>query len=96
MNWPANVTVVEDGSVQRIAIAGRHGRTVGFVTAAGHATSRETRDLSRDFPRPPGTLPEVALLHTQVGGARAGDEHDPYAPVSFDQNRFTVARANCG
>jgi DNA repair exonuclease SbcCD nuclease subunit len=77
--WPENVALVGDARPRRIAIR-RRGEVVGFVTAAGHAGPRETADLSRTFPKPPGELPEVALLHTQVGGAREGEEHHPYAP----------------
>src|SRR5262245_3261325 len=79
LSWPENVALVGDARPRRIAIL-RHGETVGFVTAAGHAGPRETADLSRTFPKPAGELPEVAVLHTQVGGAREGEEHHPYAP----------------
>jgi len=82
--WPPNVTVVEDARVRRIPVL-RGGAPVGFVTAAGHATSRETADLSRSFPRPVGEFPEVALLHTQVGGAGAGEDHEPYAPSELSR-----------
>jgi DNA repair exonuclease SbcCD nuclease subunit len=78
--WPDNVTVVEDPRPRRVAIRRPGGETVGFVTAAGHASARETADLSRAFPPPREEHPEVALLHTQVGGARSGDEHHAYAP----------------
>jgi DNA repair protein SbcD/Mre11 len=53
---------------------------VGFVTAAGHERSDVTDDLAASFPRPPGRAPEVALLHTQVVGARDTEAHDRYAP----------------
>ena len=78
--WPENVTVVEDARPRRILVRGAGGETAGFVTAAGHASAHETQDLSRAFPTPSSDLPEVAVLHTQVGGARAGEEHHPYAP----------------
>lgn len=78
--WPPNVRVAADHTPQRIAIHDREGRTVGFVTAVGHATSREKDDLSRGLPRPLGELPEVALLHTQVHTSLGAEAHHAYAP----------------
>lgn len=78
--WPGNVHVVADGTPRRIAIADRDGKPVGFVTAVGHATSREEEDLSRRMPRPAGELPEVGLLHTQVHASPGTEAHEPYAP----------------
>jgi DNA repair exonuclease SbcCD nuclease subunit len=77
--WPDNVMLAGDARPVRVAVQ-RAGETVGFVTAAGHASAHETADLSRAFPKPAGELPEVAVLHTQVGGARSGEDHHPYAP----------------
>lgn len=79
LEWPDHVEVVGTRTPVRVAVR-RDGRPVGYVTAAGHETRRETMDLSRTFPRPSGDLPEVALLHTQVATARSADEHDAYAP----------------
>ncbi len=78
--WPANVRVAADRTPQRIAIHDHDGRTVGYVTAVGHASAREKEDLSRGFPRPRGELPEVALLHTQVHTSRGAEAHHVYAP----------------
>lgn len=78
--WPENVTVVADRKPVRIAVRDQNGGVAGWVTAAGHASARETMDLARTFPRPVGETPEVALLHTQVHGALAEGEHHRYAP----------------
>jgi DNA repair exonuclease SbcCD nuclease subunit len=81
IEFPKNVTVVADARPRRIRVSRADGTAAGFVTAAGHASAHETADLSRAFPPPPpGGLPEVALLHTQVGGVPAGEDHHPYAP----------------
>ncbi len=80
LSWPSNVCVAGDDTPRRVAIRSRDGTTVGFVVTVGHATSRETSDLSRLLPRPSGALPEVALLHTQVHASPDSDEHHPYAP----------------
>ena len=77
--WPGLVTVVDTPDPVRVKIR-RDGEPVGFVTAAGHSSARVTEDLSRRFPTPTGSLPEVALLHTQVRNAQGSDEHEPYAP----------------
>lgn len=79
--WPPNVHVAADATPRRIAVPGHDGRCVGYVTAVGHATSREREDLSRRMPRPPGDdLPEVALLHTQVHSTPGSEAHHAYAP----------------
>ncbi len=83
--WPDNVVVVATPDPVRIPILDGGGDAVGFVTAAGHPTSRETRDLSARFPEPePSELPEVALLHTQVRRAEWSDRHHAYAPSTLD------------
>jgi DNA repair exonuclease SbcCD nuclease subunit len=80
LQWPSNVLVADDATPQRLAIRDSSGRDVGVVTAVGHASGQETRDLSRLLPRPRGDLPEVALLHTQVHASLGSGEHQPYAP----------------
>ncbi len=86
--WPDTVTVIATGSPQTVAVRGRGGETVGYVTGAGHATARETEDLSRLLePMPGSDLPQVALLHTQVAWSGADHAHGPYAPSSLDRLR---------
>lgn len=79
--WPDAVTVAAGPDPMRVEIRDREGRTVGRVTAAGHETPRETRDLVSSFPAAEGSVPEVGMVHAQVVGARAGDAHEPYAPT---------------
>jgi len=78
--WPANFLVASDATPRRFLVADARGVPVGYVTAAGHATTQEARDLSRAFPRPLGDLPEVGLLHTQVHASLGAEEHHAYAP----------------
>jgi DNA repair protein SbcD/Mre11 len=78
--WPVGVHRFR-GPEPETVVVHRGDRVVGTVTGAGHEGPREHRDLSRAF-RPPGdpSLPAVALLHTQVGGASGDENHDRYAP----------------
>ena len=89
LEWPESATVVGDGEPRTVEVRGRDGRPVGYVTAVGHATARETEDLSRHMqPRTDTSLPQAALLHTLasatgasgggVGGGHGG--HRSYAP----------------
>ncbi len=88
LEWPDSVTVVATAAAQTVPITGRAGETVGHVTAAGHATARETADLSRLLrPARDSDLPQVALLHTQVAWSGADRVHGPYAPSSLDSLR---------
>lgn len=82
--WPPGVTVVGEGTPRRVAIRDGEGNVVGWVTAAGHPSGHETRDLAARFPAPDGALPQVALLHTQVVGSRDADAHEPYAPTTLE------------
>ncbi len=83
--WPETATVIPTGSPVVVQVTDRTGRTTGYVTGAGHATSRETEDLSRKLrPVPDTDLPQAALLHTQVSSAGAGGSHRPYAPSSLE------------
>ena len=82
--WPPNVELVGEGAPRRIAVLDRDDREIGYVTAAGHASRRETGDLAAAFPPARNqNLPQVALLHTQVIGSRGADEHEPYAPCDL-------------
>lgn len=83
--WPENVTAVRDGTPVRLEVRGRGGAVIGAVTAAGHAAPGETDDLSRRFTPAGGSVPEVALLHTQVRGSAAAEDHHPYAPSELDR-----------
>jgi DNA repair protein SbcD/Mre11 len=61
---------------------------VGTVTAAGHPTRHEERDLSAAFPHPPGgrTPPRGHAPHP--GGLRGGAaDHDRYAPSELPRLR---------
>ena len=78
--WSNSVRVAADGTPRRFTIASHSGEPVGHVTAVGHASSRETEDLSRRLPVPTGDLPEVALLHTQVHSSIDARAHHAYAP----------------
>jgi exonuclease SbcD len=80
LDWPSNVHVAGDATPKRVLVTDRDGAAVGYVTAVGHATDNESRDLSRLLPRPEGKLPEVALLHTQVHSSLGAAAHHPYAP----------------
>ena len=85
--WPGNTTVVAEEKPQTVAVAGRDGKPVGWVTAAGHATVGVEADLSQAMrPRPGTPLPQVAMLHTQVSSV-AARAHGPYAPSNVDYLR---------
>jgi exonuclease SbcD len=79
--WPPNVRLIGETNPQLVRIQDPDGEEVGVVTAAGHASRRETGDLAATFPSVARDgLPQVALLHTQVRESRGTEEHEPYAP----------------
>jgi DNA repair protein SbcD/Mre11 len=83
LDWPKNVVVVGNDTPQRVLVRDRQGAPIGCVTAIGHATDQETRDLSRMLPRPEGDFVEVALLHTQVHASEDAGAHHSYAPSTL-------------
>lgn len=80
LRWPLNVVTATDAVPRRVRIPSRGGGDAGWVTAVGHETDREGRDLSRLLPAPEGDLPQVALLHTQVRSSPGAERHHAYAP----------------
>lgn len=84
IRWPEGVYVADGTAPMRVQVHDRGGRLAGWITAVGHATSRESTDLSRHFPRPDGLFPEVAVLHAQVQSSTGAAEHDRYAPTTVD------------
>lgn len=84
IEWPQGVFVADGPDPVRVQVHDRGGRLAGWVTAIGHASARETSDLSRHFPRPDGMFPEVALLHAQVRTSLGAAEHDRYAPTTIE------------
>ena len=88
LDWPGNVTVIPGPDPVTVPVMGRTGDIVGHVTGAGHATARETTDLSlRLEPVPDTALPQVAILHTQVTSATGRDVHRAYAPSGIEHLR---------
>jgi len=79
LRWPEHVHVLDRPWPSRVEIL-RDGTPVGAVTGVGHPDGQVGDDLSSRFPTPDGRLPEVALLHTQVVGARGAEAHARYAP----------------
>lgn len=87
VSWPAHLTLFDRPQPQSVEIR-RDGTHVGTVTAAGHASHREGRDLSAHFLAPDEDgLPHVAMLHTQVVSAGGATEHDRYAPSELPRLR---------
>ncbi|MGI9626111.1 MAG: metallophosphoesterase family protein [Longimicrobiales bacterium] len=84
LEWPRAVTVIPDGKPKSVPIVGEGGYPVGYVTGAGHASSRETADLARELRPTDADLPQIAILHTQVLSAKGLEVHQPYAPSDFE------------
>ncbi len=89
IEWPRGVHVADGPTALRVLVHDRRGQAAGYVTAVGHATASESDDLTPRFPRPEGMLPEVAVLHTQVGSSQGADDHGRYAPTTLAALRAT-------
>lgn len=86
--WPSGIHLMDSAEPQVVEICDRDGHPVGSVTAAGHETGVEERDLAATYPDPGSgphaNLPRVAMLHTQVTGSRTAERHHRYAPAALD------------
>lgn len=87
LEWPEGVHRAAGITPVRVPVHNREGELVGTITAVGHRTSREGDDLSVHFPDPAGLLPEVAVLHAQVGSSAGADAHARYAPTTVEALR---------
>lgn len=87
IQWPENVIVADGPQPTTARITGPSGETTGWVTAAGHETGEVTADLSHEMrPTSDTSLPQVAVLHTQVSSIPA-HVHRPYAPSNKEDLR---------
>ena len=84
LDWPENVHLFASGKAETVPILGRGGAQVGWLTAAGHSSQRESRNLAADYPRVNKELPHVGMLHTQVLSARGVEHHERYAPCTIE------------
>lgn len=83
--WPDTFIYVDRPEPETIDLTGPDGNVVAHVTAAGHASRREGRNLAASFPgREDPDVPHVGVLHAHVTGADQVDAHDRYAPCSLD------------
>ena len=77
LKWPDNVRLFRSGNPETVPIG-----EAGWLTAAGHSTKEESKNLASEFGTARDNQPHVAMLHTQVMSAREADRHDRYAPCS--------------
>lgn len=92
LHWPDGVTVFGPQAEQHPVL--RDGRVVAVVHGVSHETDREGRNLAKRFVRaavaqgmevPPG-VPQIGVLHCNVGGATSvpGGDAGRYAPCTLD------------
>ena len=83
LDWPDNVHLFASAKPETIRILARDGTEAGWVTAAGHTSQRESKNLAADYPSASAELPHIGMLHTQVLSASGAENHERYAPCSI-------------
>lgn len=83
IRWPDNVHLFAGPLPETAALVDRDGVQVGWLTAAGHETACEERNLAAAFGEARSDLPHVAALHAQVSSAGGSADHERYAPCTF-------------
>ena len=84
LDWAENVHLFASTKPETVQILGRDGAEIGWLTAAGHSSQRENRNLAAEYPRAKKRLPHVGMLHTQVLSARGVEHHERYAPCTIE------------
>lgn len=92
IDWPTSFRYVDTPEPQTVDLKKEDGSLAARVVTAGHATTREDRNLAARFPRrtESGTdadVPHIGMLHAHVTRASQVDRHDRYAPCSVDDLR---------
>ncbi len=82
LEWPSNVHLFTSTTPETVPIVDRKGQQIGWLTAAGHSSTREGSNLATRYKKAKDDLPHVAMLHTQVVNARSADQHERYAPCT--------------
>jgi exonuclease SbcD len=82
LGWPDNVYLFTKAQPETVAITDRQGTQLGWLTAAGHSSRREEKNLAARYGQARNELPHIALLHAQVISARGAEYHDRYAPCT--------------
>ncbi|MEA3238254.1 MAG: DNA repair exonuclease [Candidatus Bipolaricaulota bacterium] len=82
LEWPSNVHLFTSTTPETVPIVDHKGQQIGWLTAAGHSSTREGNNLAARYKKAKDDLPHVAMLHTQVVNARGADQHERYAPCT--------------
>ncbi len=84
MDWPASLHLF--GTLKPVShvIRDPSGEPRACIVGAGHATSKEEKNLAASFPEAQSDAPHVGLLHTQVMSAEEAASHDRYAPCAVE------------
>jgi DNA repair exonuclease SbcCD nuclease subunit len=85
IDWPDTFIYVDAPEPETIELTNPDGSVAAYVTAAGHASTREETNLAATFPpRSDPDTPHIGVLHAHVTSAARVDAHDRYAPCSPD------------
>ena len=88
LEWPSNVHLFTSTTPETVPIVDHKGQQIGWLTAAGHSSTREGNNLAARYKKAKTDLPHVAMLHTQVVNARGADQHERYAPCTEEDLRL--------
>ena len=88
LEWPSNVHLFTSTTPETVPIVDHKGQQIGWLTAAGHSSTREGNNLAARYKKAKTDLPHVAMLHTQVVNARGADQHERYAPCTDEDLRL--------
>ncbi|KAB3534390.1 DNA repair exonuclease [Alkaliphilus pronyensis] len=83
INWPDNVHLFNDDSVQELEVKHNH-QIVAKIVSVGHKSKKEARNLIKDLPAKNTEIPVVGLAHAMVTTASGVDGHDSYLPCTAE------------
>jgi DNA repair exonuclease SbcCD nuclease subunit len=80
ITWPENVYFFPAEDVVWKVVKNRYGKDVALVGGVSHSSSKEQRNLARQFDPPGSDLFKIGLLHANVGNLAP---KAPYAPCQL-------------
>ena len=84
--WPAErFHLFRSHSPESVLVTSPRGEALATVIGAGHQSAGDTLNLAASYPEATGSLPCVAILHTQVENTLREENHKRYAPCTREE-----------
>ncbi len=84
IRWPENVTVFQSTTPLSVRLDDASGRHLATIHGAGHTNGQIYENLVARISGADEPVPQIGLVHTNVGHADVRGRHEPYAPSELN------------